>query len=359
MPGRWLVATLTGCLVMICARSYPQSTCEVARVAGGVDLVTVPATGDVVIVAQGLRVLRSVDGGFTFDEEPLGIAGSWPSVVADHERLLVAAGRWGDPNVVFLLNSDDGGVTFDPPLDVLVSSDTFLIDPELLVLSNGDLLIFVTEIVSDPETFVVHAFRSLDGGVTWQWLSDPVVGPAHLAIEDPKAHELPGGELLLAYEYEIQDLAASRIEQVRSVDGGLTWSAPSVIWDDVPGSDNEPGGYQRISADELWFLVSTDEDAVDTYTNAVVKRKVSSDGGITWHSKATLVGVPDQIVFGSAILPSGLVGLATVRFFTGGPRTLYLYAVDPNQAGPWFCGPLLFADGFESGGTDGWSLAIP
>ena len=302
-------------------------------------MVAVPATDDVVIIAQGLRVFRSVDGGFTFDEEPLGVEGSWPSVVARGDRLFVAAGRWGDPNVVYLLRSHDGGVTFDPPIDVLVSADNQLIDPELLVLSSGDLFLFVTELVTDSKTFVVHALRSDDGGVSWHLISDPVVGPTGIAIEDPKAYERPGGELLLAYEYEIQDLAASRIEQVRSTDGGVTWGEPSVIWDDVAGSDNEPGGYQQVSPDELWFLASTDEDSIETYNNAVVKRKVSDDGGVTWNSKATLVAVPNQIIFGSTMLPSGLIGLATVRFYNEGPRTLFNYAVDPS-VGAWFCGPV-------------------
>jgi len=262
---------------------------------------------------------------------------------------------------VFVMRSVDVGQTFSSPVVAYSSTANRLVDPEVLVAQNGDVLLFVTEIVTDngdPGYFAVRLLRSRDGGDSWLWLSDVVTGPPDVKIEDPKAIELPGGDLLLAYEYELGDLGASRIEQVRSRDSGLTWEPPTVMWDDVSGSDDEPGGYQFVAPGEIWFLASTDEDVVEGYTEAVVKRKVSDDGGLTWRDKLTLISVPDQIVFGSGMGPSGHLALATVRYYTTTPRTLAVYHVDPEVPGAWACAPLVFVDGWDGGSGDRWSVPL-
>lgn len=339
------------------------AACEIVPVGGGVDIAVGQTTGDVVVMGPGLRILRSTDGGLSYSDRWLDVDGSWPSVAFRGEDLFVAAGQWGDPNEIFLLHSADGGVSFDPPRIVLTSSPNRLIDPELLVLRDGRLVLFLTEIVvpvGGAAIFTIHVFRSGDDGWSWQQLPDAVVGPSGTVnIEDAKAIELEGGDLLLAYEYELQDLADSRIEQIRSPDGGLTWGDPTVLWDDVSGSDNEPGGYLQIGPDELWFLASTDEDVVETYSNAVVKRKVSHDGGETWTGKVTLVDELDQIVFGGALTERGKVVLATVRHFSTPPRILSVYHVDPSLPGAWFCAPPIFVDGFDDGDVDRWSEMGP
>lgn len=344
-------------------RQLGAASCELSQIVGGVDIAVNPDSGDLIVVAQGLRIFRSTDGGSSYSHAWLGIDGSWPSIAFRGGELFVAAGRWGEPNEVFLLYSADGGASFGAPRVVFTSSPNRLIDPELLVLRDGRLLLFLTEVyepIPDLVAFTVHMFRSSDDGWSWQQLPDPVASPlGTVRIEDAKALELEDGTVLLAYEYELEDQAASRIEQIRSLDGGSTWQAPTVIWDDVPGSDDEPGGYVPLGPDRIWFLASTDEDALDAYDAAVVKRKVSADGGLQWLSKATLVSDPDQIVYGGAVTASGTVVLATVRFHTGGPRRLFVYHVDPGVPGPWTCAPLIFVDGLEAGHTDRWSATVP
>lgn len=335
------------------------ATCEVDSVGGGVDLAVGPLTGDVIVVAQGLRRFRSTDGGLTYSGAWLGVDGSWPSIAFRGHELLVAAGRWGEPNEIFLLQSSDGGDTFGEPRTVYTATPNRLIDPELLVLRDGRLLVFLTEIINPPgelAVFTVRLFQSEDDGWTWQFVGDAVVAPPGLArIEDAKAVELANGDLLLAYEVELVDLGGSRIEQIRSDDGGITWDEPTVIWDDVAGSDNEPGGYVQVGPAELWFLASTDEDDVETYSDAVIKRKVSTDGGTRWRGKATLVDEHDQIVFGGAVTERGTLALASVRYYSTPPRSLFVYHVDPQLPGLWFCAPILFADGFEDGVGERWS----
>jgi hypothetical protein len=335
----------------------------VDRVGGGVDVAVGPVTGDVVVAAQGLRIFRSTDGGLTFSDRWLGVEGSWPSAAYRGQDLFIAAGRWAEQNEIFLLRSTDGGASFEPPRVVYSVMPNRVIDPELLVLRDGRLMIFFTEIFNPPgglAVFTVRTFRSDDDGSSWQQLPDVLVAPGGIVrIEDVKAAELDSGDLLLAYEYELQDLAGSRIEQVRSVDGGASWHGPTVVWDDVEGSDDEPGGYIAIAPGELWFLASTDEDSTETYSDAVVKRKVSNDEGVTWRDKATLVDELDQIVFGGAVTDRGTLVLATVRSFSSPPRSLFVYHVDPVLPGSWFCAPPLFVDGFEDGGGGRWSASHP
>ena len=337
--------------------------CELGQVAGGVDIAVSSVTGAVIVVAQGLRIFRSTDGGSSYSDAWIGVEGSWPSVAFRGQELFVVAGRWGDPNEVFLLHSGDGGASFSDPRTVYSSMQNLLIDPELLVLQDGSLMVFATEMFSqsgDGLTFTIHVFRSGDDGWSWQQLPDAVVGPAFPpAIEDAKAVELPNGELLLAYEREMVDLGESWLEEIRSRDDGLTWEQPTVLWQDVPGADNEPGGYLELGPDELWFLASTDEDSVETYANAVVKRKVSTDGGSSWHDKATLVDDPDQIVYGGAVTPPGMIVMATVRHFSTPPRLLFVYHADPQAPGIWACAPPVFIDGFEDGSGGRWSAAVP
>ena len=339
------------------------ASCDLGQVAGGVDIAVSSVNGDVIVVAQGLRVLRSTDGGSSYSDHWIGVEGSWPSVAFRGSNLFVAAGRWGEPDEIFLLHSIDGGISFAEPRLVYASAANELIDPELLALRDGALMVFATEILGqsgDRVEFTIHVFRSDDDGWTWQRLADAVAGsPAPPTIEDAKAVELANGDLLLAYEAEAVELGGSRLEQIRSRDGGLSWGPPAVLWDDVPGSDNEPGGYLQRAPDELWFLASTDEDAVEGYSNAVVKRKISTDGGATWHGKATLVGEPDQIVFGGALTPAGMIMMVTVRQFSTPPRHLNVYHADPRAPGLWACAPPLFIDGFEDGSSGRWTAAVP
>lgn len=362
---RAVLAAAVSCLLLPVLGSgrVAAASCELGGAAGGVDIAVGPETGDVVVVAHGLQVFRSTDGGVSYVQYPLGVEGSWPSIAFRGFDLFLAAGRWGEPNQIFLLQSNDGGASFSEPRVVYSSAANLVLDPELLVLRDGTLMVFATEIVTvhgDVAVFVIHVFWSDDDGWSWQQLPDAVVGPAFPpAIEDAKAFELPNGELLLAYEREMVDLGESWLEQIRSRDGGLSWEEPTVLWDDVPGSDNEPGGFLDLGLGELWFLASTDEDSLETYADAVIKRKVSIDGGASWTDKATLVDELDQIVYGGAVTAGGTVVMATVRHFSTPPRSLNVYHTDPHAPGIWACAPPVFIDGFESGDTAAWSSTVP
>ncbi len=323
------------------------------------DAVTVPATGEVLIVTDGLTVFHSTDGGRSFIPDHLTIEGRWPSAIADGNEVFIAAGWWGDPQSrIFIIHSGNGGATFGPPVEIALSSTWRVVDPELLRLAEGRLLVFYTEVQPGR---IVHLAESLDNGASWSPVSLPVIAPDTVSIEDGKAIEVQDGVVLFAYEREFEELGASQIEQIASADIGRTWSPPTVIWGDVEGADVEPGGFQRATPGELWFVASTDEDAVGdrTYTAAIVKRKASLDGGSTWGSAAVLVDLADQIVFGVTAIGNGLIGLATVRHYSTGPRTIAFYRVPAARPGELLCSGTLFVSRFEHGLPGGWSDVSP
>jgi hypothetical protein len=344
-----------------CSREMvDDAACEVSTTPADLDAVTIPATGDVLIVTDGLTIHRSTDHGRTFSTEDPAIEGRWPSVLAHGTDLLLAAGFWGSvESRIFVVRSPDGGQTFGTPAVVAESFGARLIDPELVRLADGRLLLFFTEITG---VSIIHLMESVDGGLSWSPVATPIIGPAGARVEDGKAIVLASGVVLFGYELEFVEQGRSRLEQIASADVGRTWSLPTVLWDHVGDADVEPGGYLVTSTGELWFVASTDEDNVDVgrvYANAIVKRRTSSDGGETWSDPATLVPVPDQIIFGVTAIGDGLVGLATVRHYSDPPRVATFYRVPDTRPGEVLCSDTLFVSSFEYGLDGGWSAVRP
>ncbi len=340
--------------------TFDDAACEVATTPADLDATTIPTTGDVLIVTDGLTIHRSTDHGRTFAAENPGIEGRWPSAVAHGADLLIAAGFWGSvESRIFVVRSPDGGRTFATPAVVAESFGARLVDPELLRFTDGRLLLFFTEVTG---VSIIHLVESIDGGLNWAPVSTPIIGPAGARIEDPKAIELGSGIALLGYELEFVEQGRSRLEQISSSDVGRTWNPPTILWGHVGEADVEPGGYLVTSTGELWFVASTDEDNVDVgriYANAVVKRRTSTDGGVIWSDPATLVPVPDQIIFGVTAIGDGLVGLATVRHYSDPPRVATFYRVPDTRPGEVLCSDTLFVSSFEYGLDGGWSAVQP
>jgi hypothetical protein len=250
--------------------------------------------------------------------------------------------RRGERDRLMVMRSTDGGHNFEPPHRIW-SSRRELIDTEALLLENGDVLVFAVEVKGEPNSNRARcsalAFRSRDGGASWTRLRRPVRTRYGVNLEDLRAVETETGDVLLAWEHELVEGGGSRIPQLRSTDGGTSWQEPTALWDDREGADYEPGGYVQVTAGELWFVASTDEEAIGgSYAEAVIKVKVSRDGGRTWVDKKTLVAEPDQVSFGGVMLDDSEVGLLSVRgnHATGTPG-YYLYIVDPSQPGRWWC----------------------
>ncbi len=242
---------------------------------------------------------------------------------------------------------------------VALTSSKMLIDTELVALGEGRLLLFVTEVDgpanSNQATYTVGCLASDDGGLSWERRSSAVIGPWGVNIEDPRAVVRADGTVLLAFEWEIEERGASEIMVQRSSDGGLSWSAASILWGGDAPVDREPGGFVLVGSD-LWFVVSTDgENPGMSYSGAEIAMIRSTDGGTTWTEPRTLIREPDQISMGAVVVDGAVILPSIRRYTTARERFLALLRVDP--VGRWSVSCVqagLFSAGFEPDDPGDW-----
>ena len=274
---------------------------------------------------------------------------TFPTVtVLDVDRLVATfrAGstKDGDDEDVFLVRSSDGGQTWSEPErafpawivdDVRGTGKVVYLTP----LGDGRVVAAALWIdreahpgrpLFDPDTegclpMAVLLSESVDGCRTWSsWtrveLPDDV-GPPSLTSPLLRFHD---GSLGLSIEtnktYEDAGPWPQRAVLVRSVDGGLTWSAPSVIAVDPTG--------RRFNWD-LRIAVGPDGACASfawTYDTQpgeflAIHRRVSLDHGRGWSDREAL-GIRDQPAR-PAVLGDGRVVLAYVdRFGSGTVRAV-------------------------------------
>jgi len=328
--------------------------CRLAPVGGDTRLVAT-SDGRVILIGVGLGIMQSSDSGMTFASvaTPSGIR--WPSITADGRRVWVSWIERGESSRVVVASV---GLGLGARSVALTESKT-LIDTEILALSEDRLLLFVTEVDGRPNSnkaaYTIQCLVSDDGGLSWEKRSRAVSGPWGINIEDPRAVLAPDGVVLLAYEWESVEGGASQIMLQKSEDGGLSWSAASVLWGGSAQADCEPGGFVNVGSD-LWFVASTDaEHPGVSYSGAEIAMIRSSDGGMTWTRSRTLIREQDQISMGGVIV-DGVVILPSIRRNSvARERYLALFRVDPVGRWPVPCiRQGMFSAGFETGDADHW-----
>lgn len=301
--------------------------CHLALVRGDVSG-ALSAQGEVVLVAHGPGVLRSEDGGETFEK----VAGPqymlWPSVANDGSRMWVSWVHKVAPSTVVVAAL---GTNLGLKVPVMESSRA-LIDTELVALGGGRLLLFVTEVDGSPNSnnavYTIHCHMSATGGVTWAPRSVVVKGPLGVNLEDARAVVLRSGQVLLAFEWEEEEGGESEIMTVQSDDKGATWSQPSLLWGGK-AADREPGGFGWIG-DELWFVASTDESSPGrSYDGATISLIRSRDGGRSWSRPVLLIDEPNQLAMGLVVVDDAVILPSIRRYNEREKRYVALYRIDP------------------------------
>ncbi|MBT8397526.1 MAG: hypothetical protein HKO65_09780 [Gemmatimonadetes bacterium] len=157
-------------------------------------------------------------------------------------------------------SSVDRGATWSPvQLRDPLSPGWIQSDPWLGVDESGTLFFASLEVLLSPDGRRVAVSRSLDGGLTWE---DTVAAADSTEIDKEVLSSNGAGSLYASYKQ------GSTLRLVRSVDGGVSWSQPSML----PYSAEDPTGPVLTSRpdgsvfaawwsrpdDNLWVATSPD-----------------------------------------------------------------------------------------------------
>ena len=370
LPRTWILIpallAVVGCASTEISRTSPvpdaeQSAldCRVARASGDVAAL-LRSSGELVIVGGDIELLRSTDLGLSWRREELPLSCRWPDVAELDGRLLVSCSERKAPGRLLGM-AENSVFGWSAPVEVDATTD-LLIDTHLQTLHGSELVLFATHVDRpddlDDAVYTVQLYRSRDGGAVWSGAETVVSGRRGTHLEDTRSVQLGDGTLLLAYEVERSEAAPSKVRQLRSHDGGRSWSEERVIWS---GGDIEPGGYVLFPDGELWFVASSDERAGGgSYDRASILMRRSIDRGRSWAKPEVLVECEDQISFGGVALPGDEVLLPSLRHYNERKRrqlSLYVVSRDPSQGARCASTPI-FIDGFEDDPGSQWSVSL-
>ena len=337
----WLAAAGCGSTGVPPSSSVPAEPvapdCRLVKAVGDVSAV-LRGDGELAIVGGGIELLRSGDLGRSWRREALPLECGWPDLTEIDGRLVVSCSERRPPSRLLVIAELDGG-GWSAPVEVDATDERF-IDTDLQVSAAGELVLFATHIDRpddlDRAVYTIRQYRSADSGGTWSAGETVVAGRRGEHLEDTRSVTLDDGDILLVYERERAEGRASRIVQLRSADGGRSWSGPGVVW---RGGDLEPGGYLAFADGELWLVASSDEPAGGgSYDRATILARSSWDGGRSWSEARVLVDREDQISFGGVELPDGRALLPSIRHYNRkAQRSLALYVVDRSGVGGAVC----------------------
>lgn len=130
--------------------------------------------------------------------------------------------------------SSDGGFTWQSDMIAAESDVGVAANPELLQLSNGDVMLMFNDRPSDgTSSYAISVCFSDDGGFTW---GDPQkLYEAGTSFEDgcwePAAVQFPDGEIQIYFANEgpYADSSEQEISMLSSTDHGVTWSGISTV----------------------------------------------------------------------------------------------------------------------------------
>jgi len=249
----------------------------------------------------------------------------------------------GARSTVLASRSVDGGASWGPAL-TLADDDGALYfnDKESVTIDATDsrYVYAVWDRIDQADSGPTRLARSTDGGLSWSpaaTIYDP--GPERQTIGNV-AVTTPDG-IVHVFFTELGPAAsnpqqtAGHLAVIRSVDKGLSWSAPTVIADLLAVSTNPPSRPELVvRAGEIIGSFAADPVGGTLYAawqdarftggarNSIVLAS-STDGGTTWTDPVRVNADPSVPAFTPtlAVLPSGLVGVMYYDFRQTGTST--------------------------------------
>ena len=245
-------------------------------------------------------------------------------------------------NTLAVSRSRDGGLTWDTPVAIRQDADPMLNDKESLSADPGDARyvyavwdrVNVNTEAEGPTWFA----RTADGGETWE--------PARIIYDPGTARSTLNNQIVVLPEGTLVDFFTEfdnsprpeqpKLRVLRSLDKGLTWSAPVDVATVASTGSSDPDTGARIrdgsnlgqiAVDRQGRLFAVWQDARTTAgARDVVVISRSTDGGLTWSAPAQVspdTGTP-AITPALAIARDGTLGVTYYDFRrnTADPSTL-------------------------------------
>jgi len=186
-------------------------------------------------------------------------AGPWPRATdpsiaydAQHGVWLVVSLTFGGPESALLISRSADGIHWSRPVTA-THRNAFALDKQWITCDNWASSPFRGRCYlsyDDVGSVQIETNFSTDGGLTWQGPTD-FPGAGRASINGPAAPGVqpaarPDGTVLIPY------LDNGQISVLRSVDGGLTWLAPTAV---------APASYRPVSGLRVAPLPSAEVDA--------------------------------------------------------------------------------------------------
>lgn len=143
----------------------------------------------------------------------------------------------GEEGRVFCARTEDGGRSFYVQAFLMAETAGYSIMPASVMRPDGAILTLVRR-METTDTGWIGAFISKDLGQSWREIGEPI--PTGYGGNPPAVTTLADGRIVLVYGYRDRPYG---IRCRTSRDGGVTWSAETIVRDDGGSPDL---GYARI-----------------------------------------------------------------------------------------------------------------
>ncbi len=248
----------------------------------------------------------------------------------------------GSDTAVLVSRSTDHGITWGPPITLVLEGDVAFHDKQTITADPIDsrFVYAVWDRIAIDNTGPTWFTRSVDGGESWE-PARPIFDPGidRQTIGNIIA-VLPNGTLVNVYTHidiNVNGQNSAYLDLIRSTDNGVTWSSPTRIASQLTIGTVDPETGARVRDGSLVPTVAAGPDGKlyvawqdSRFSNGnrdAILASNSIDGGLTWSTPIRVNGAAAVAAFlpVSNVRADGMIGLSYFDFRsnTSDRNTLY------------------------------------